>query len=290
MRRLLGLWIATSASLALAQEVTVDEIIRQVVARNDSQNTRCSSYTCQAVTQSIKFDKKMRPDEITTMRKQIYHNGKRVTEVISSIDKDGRLLSPEETAKKIREQNEDWEKKQRDPERAKKGSRENYVDPLGATAVSEYSYFLIAKHDSTIAIDTSGVAGAKANFDNSVARLRTIYVVQARPKQPSEKHLNATYLIDGLTFGVLRLEFAPSKMPSFVDTLHFRFDYAEWPRDDGTVNYFPQRFAMTGRAGFLFFKGRFGAVEEMTDYQCHAIVDSARFEQRYWYEAKEQTP
>ncbi len=267
----------------------VGEIIDRAIAAIERQDSLCGKYVNRATTRSIKYDKNMQPDEVLSMSKIIYHDGDRESELVLAIDKNGKPLSATEAAKRVRDKNEEWEEAQKNPDKKKKASRDNFVDPLTSEGRGQYSYFLVAERDSAISFDSAAVAGASDGevFDQSVQRLRTYYVIQARPLDPDERLLNATYWIDGESAGVLRTVFAPSKMPGFVDTLHFEMDYL--PQHlNGVTAYLPSRFEMKGKAGFLFFKGRFGVVEEFSEYRCDETIDEERFARRYWYEGQEE--
>lgn len=268
----------------------VDDIVDRAIAAIERQDSLCAKYSNRALTQSIKYDKNMQPDEITTMTKLCYHSGKRISEQILAMNKDGKPLAAEEIAKQARNKNEEWEKGQKDPEKRKKASRENFIDPLSRDGRPQYNYFLIETRDSAVAHDSAAVAGVRDGdiFDQTVQKLATVYVIQARPKTPDERRLNATYWIEANSAGILRTVFAPSKMPSFVDTLHFEMDYAKQLLAGATV-YLPSRFEMKGKAGFLFFKGRFGVIEEFSDYRCDDAIDESVFARRYWYRGEEES-
>ena len=264
----------------------VDEIIANTIARIERDKTLCPKYTNRVVAKSIKYDKKMNPDEITTMTKLAYHVNERISEQIYSIDKDGKQLTPKEIDERAKDQTEKWNDEHKDGKAKKSASRENFVDPLTTAGVGTYSFHLIETRDSVFSVVDAAVAGTKEIVDQSVQRLTTYYVVQARAITEDEKHLNATYWIDAKTYGLLRSEFAPSKMPSFVEMLEFRLDYQIAKNGDSTI-YFPQRFELKGKAGFLFFKGRFGVVEEYSDYQCVDVIDESLLSTRYFYRPEE---
>lgn len=268
----------------------VDDIVDRAITVIERQDSLCAMYTNHALTQSIKYNKNMQPDEITTMTKLCYHSGRRLSEQILAMNKNGKPLAAEEIAKQARNKNDEWEKGQKDPEKRKKASRENFVDPLTRDGRPHYNYFLIETRDSAIAHDSAAVAGAHDGdiFDQTVQKLATVYIIQARPKIPDERRLNATYWIEANDAAVLRTVFAPSKMPGFVDTLHFEMDYAE-QRLAGATVYLPSRFEMRGKAGFLIFKGRFGVIEEFSDYRCDDAIDESVFARRYWYRGEEKS-
>jgi hypothetical protein len=108
------------------------------------------------------------------------------------------------------------------------------------------------------------------------------YVVMARSKTLDSRHLNATYWIDVKTYGVLKTTFAPAKLPHFVDMLDFKMDYGV-VTDNDSILYLPMRFELKGKAGFLFFKGRFGVIEEYNSYQCDNAIADTLFNHRYFY-------
>lgn len=263
----------------------VEEIIRNAIAKLDADKQTCSTFTNSTVAQSIKYDKKMQPDEVTTMIKRSYHINKRIAEQIFSIEKNGKMLTPKEIEKKAVEQTKKWKDEHKEGADKRAASRENYVDPLTLEGIDAYGYHLIETRDSAFGIVTAAVAGTSEIIDQSVQKLTTYYIVQARAKIANEKHLNATYWIDAKTYGILRTEFAPSKMPSFVEMLDFQLDYEILQLGEKTL-YFPRRFELKGKAGFLFFKGRFGAIEEYSDYRCEDAIDASLMTTRYFYKAE----
>ena len=260
----------------------VEEIVKNVIAKIASDKQVCSTYVHSAIGKSIKYDKEMRPDEVTTLNKFVYHSGARLSEQVLSMDKDGKAQSEEEIRKKVAEQNEKWLDEQKEGKEKKAGSRDNYVDPLTEAGVSAYSYHLIETRDSTFTTVTSAVAGTKDIIDQSVQKLTTYYIIQARAKVEDDRHLNATYWVDAKTFGLLHSEFAPAKMPRFVEMLDFRMDYTIFRFGDADI-YFPQRFELKGKAGFWFMKGRFGKIEEYSDYRCQEAIDESLLKERYFY-------
>jgi hypothetical protein len=227
----------------------------------------------------------MHPDEITTMTKMAYHNGARMSEQVLSMEKDGKAQSDDEIRKKVAEQNEKWLDEQQEGKEKKAGSRDNYVDPLTEAGIPFYSYHLIETRDSTFTTVTSAVAGTQDIIDQSVQKLTTYYIIQARAKVEDDRHLNATYWIDARTYGLLHSEFKPAKMPRFVEMLDFQMDYTI-VRFGGTDIYFPLRFELKGKAGFWFMKGRFGKIEEYSDYRCEDAIDEALLRERYFYNSE----
>ncbi len=264
----------------------VEEIIRNAIAKLEADKQICSTYTNNTITQSIKYDKNMQPDEVTVMNKRSFHINKRIAEQIFSIEKDGKMMTPKEIEKRAEEQTKKWEDEHKEGGKARAASRENYVDPLTVAGIDTYSYHLIETRDSAFGVVSAAVAGTTEIIDQSVQKLTTYYVIQVLAKIADEKHLNATYWIDAKTFGVLRTEFTPSKMPRFVEMLDFQLDYEILQFGDSTL-YFPRRFELKGKAGFLFYKGRFGAIEEYSDYRCEDAIDESLFKTRYFYKPGE---
>ncbi len=265
---------------------SVEEIISNAISKLEADKQICSTYTNNTVTRSIKYDKNMQPDEVTVMNKRSYHLGKRIAEQIFSIEKDGKMMTPKEIEERAEEQTEKWQDEHKDGGKARAASRENYVDPLTVAGIDAYSYHLIETRDSALGVVSAAVAGTTEIIDQSVQKLTTCYVVQVLAKTADEKHLNATYWIDAKTFGILRTEFKPSKMPRFVEMLDFQLDYALLQYGESTL-YFPRRFELKGKAGFLFFKGRFGAIEEYSDYRCEDAIDESLLKTRYFYKPGE---
>ncbi len=252
----------------------VEEIVRNAIAKLEADKQICSTYTNNTITKSIKYDKNMQPDEVTVMNKRSFHINKRISEQIFSIEKDGKMMTPEQIEERAAEQTKKWNDEHKEGGKARAASRENYVDPLTVAGIDAYSYHLIETRDSAFGVVSAAVAGTTEIIDQSVQKLTTYYVIQVLAKVADEKHLNATYWIDAKTFGVLRTEFTPSKMPRFVEMLDFQLDYEILQFGDSTL-YFPRRFELKGKAGFLFFKGRFGAIEEYSDYRCEDAIDES---------------
>jgi len=288
--RILILALLTSLTTFLTANAAppVEEIIRNVISKLEADKQTCSTFTNSTVAKSIKYDKKMQPDEVTIMVKRSYHVNKRIAEQIFSIEKDGKKLTSKEIEERAEEQTKKWEDEHKEGADKRAASRENYVDPLTVEGIDTYSYHLIETRDSAFGVVTAAVAGTTEIIDQSVQKLTTYYIVQARAKVADEKHLNATYWIDAKTYGILRTEFAPSKMPSFVEMLDFQLDYEILQLGESTL-YFPRRFELKGKAGFLFFKGRFGAIEEYSDYRCEEAIDESLLKTRYFYKADEGT-
>ncbi|MGB5106829.1 MAG: hypothetical protein WBP42_08975, partial [Candidatus Zixiibacteriota bacterium] len=219
---------------------------------------------------------------VTTMTKMAYHVNERLSEQIFSIDKDGKAFSPKEIEELAEEQTEKWNDEHKDGKATKAGSRENFVDPLTTAGADMYSFHLTETRDSVFGVVDAAVAGTTEIVNQSVQKLTTYYVVQARAKTADEKRLNATYWIDAKTFGLLRSEFTPSKMPRFVEMLDFNLEYEMVKNGDSTI-YVPHRFELRGKAGFLFFKGRFGVIEEYSEYRCVDVIDESLLAARYFY-------
>ncbi len=264
----------------------VEEIISNAIAKLESDKQVCSTYTNNTVTKSIKYNKNMQPDEVTVMNKRSYHINKRISEQIFSIEKDGKLMTAEQIEERAAEQTKKWEDEHKEGGKARAASRENYVDPLTVAGIDTYSYHLIETRDSAFGVVSAAVAGTTEVVDQSVQRLTTYYIIQVLAKVADEKHLNATYWIDAKTYGVLRTEFKPSKMPRFVEMLDFQLDYEIIQHGNSTL-YFPRRFELKGKAGFLFFKGRFGAIEEYSDYRCQDAIDESLLKTRYFFKPGE---
>lgn len=264
----------------------VEEIVRNAISKLEADRQICSTYTNYTVTKSIKYDKNMQPDEVTVMNKRSFHINKRIAEQIFSIEKDGKMMTPEQIEERAAEQTKKWEDEHKEGGKARAASRENYVDPLSVAGIDAYSYHLIETRDSAFGVVSAAVAGTTEIVDQTVQKLTTYYVIQVLSKVADEKHLNATYWIDAKTFGVLRTEFTPSKMPRFVEMLEFQLDYEILQYGDSEV-YFPRRFELKGKAGFLFFKGRFGAIEEYSDYRCEDAIDESLLQTRYFYKPGE---
>lgn len=275
--------IATLLPLfSVAAAPSVDEIIKNTIARIETDKSLCPNYTNHVVAKSIKYDKNMVPDEVTTMIKLAYHAGDRMAEQIFSIEKDSAMYTPKQIAERAEEQTEKWNDEHKDGKAKKAASRENFVDPLTTVGADMYGFHLIETRDSVFGVVDAAVAGTSEIVDQSVQRLTTYYVVQARAKVADEKHLNATYWIDANTYGLLRSEFAPSEMPRFVEMLDFKLEYEMVKSGDATI-YVPHKFELKGKAGFLFFKGRFGVVEEYSDYRCVDAIDESLLAARYFY-------
>lgn len=264
----------------------VDEIVRSTIAKIESDKQACRQYSNDTIAKSIKYDKNMQPDEITIMTKRSYHVGDRIAEQILSIEKDTTMLTAKEIEKRAAEQTKKWEDEHREGKAKRAASQDNYVDPLTLDGIGAYSYHLIETRDSAFGVVSAAVAGTTEIIDQSVQKLTTYYVVQARAKVADEKHLNATYWIDAKSFGILRFEFTPSKLPRFVDMLDFQLDY-EMLRHGELTLYFPRRFELKGKAGFLFIKGRFGAIEEYSNYRCEDAIDESLLTTRYFYKPEE---
>ncbi len=264
----------------------VEEILSNTIAKIERDKQQCARYVHAAVTKSIKYDKKMLPDEVTTMTKRVYHLDERMSEQILTLEKDGELQSPDDIKKRVAEQNEKWNEEQKEGKGKKAASRDNYADPLSAANIGFYSYHLIETRDSSFVTVSAAVAGTNDIVDQSVQKLTTYYVVQARAKAADEKRLNATYWIDARTYGLLRSEFSPSKMPRFVEMLDFQLEYQIIQHGDSAM-YLPRRFELKGKAGFLFFKGRFGVIEEYSDYHCVEAIDESLLSQRYFFKPED---
>jgi hypothetical protein len=260
---------------------SAQDIIKAVIAKQERDKKHCDKYTNLATTNKIKYDKNMQPDEVTVTKRKVYFWGERTAEEILSIVEDGKPLPPEEIKKKVVDLNEKWLDEQRDKEK-KEGSKDNSVDPLTLDGMLEYDYYQIGKGDSSFAVVPSTIATAGGTVDRSVERLMSYYVVMARSKTLDSRHLNATYWIDAKTYGVLKTTFTPAKLPHFVDMLDFKMDYDVVTDNDSTL-YLPARFELKGKAGFLFFKGRFGVIEEYTSYQCDNTIADTLFNHRYFY-------
>jgi hypothetical protein len=257
------------------------EIIRSVIAKQARDKNHCDRYTNFATTNKIKYDRNMQPEETTLTRRQVFFWGDKTSEQILSIVEDGKPLPPAEIRKRVADLNEKWQDEQKDKEK-KEGSQDNFVDPLTTGGMADYDYYVIGRGDSTFAVVPSAIATAAGAVDQSVEKLMSYYVIQARSKEFDSRHLNATYWIDTKTSGVLRTTFAPAKLPHFVDMLDFSMDYGV-TTDRDSVLYLPKRFQLTGRAGFLFFKGRFGVIEEYSSYSCDSTLADSLFDHRYFY-------
>lgn len=257
------------------------DIIKAVIAKQERDKKHCEKYTNLATTNKIKYDKNMQPDDVTITKRKVYFWGERSSEEILSIVEDGEPLSSEEIQKKVADLNEKWQDEQKDKEK-KDGSKDNSVDPLTLDGMLEYNYHLIGKGDSSFAVVPTTIATTGGTVDQSVEKLMSYYVVMARSKTLDSRHLNATYWIDAKTYGVLKSTFTPAKLPRFVDMLDFNMDYSVVTANDSAL-YLPMRFELKGKAGFLFFKGRFGVIEEYTSYRCDDSIADTLFNHRYFY-------
>ncbi len=264
----------------LAQNPSPQDIIKSVIAKQEQDKKHCDKYTALATTNKIKYDKNMKPDETTITKRKMYVWGDRTSEEILSIEEDGKQLPPDEIKKRVADLNEKWQEEQKDKDK-QEGSKENFVDPMTIEGMAAYDYYLIGQGDSTFDVVPSTIATARGAVDQSVEKLMSYYVVMARSKTSDSRHLMATYWIDAKTFGVLRTTFAPAKLPHFVDMLDFQMDYAVVTDNDSTL-YLPKRFELKGKAGFLFFKGRFGVIEEYSSYTCDNSIADSLFDHRYF--------
>lgn len=283
--RLFALLVLIAISNTVLAAPTVEEIIKGAINKLEQDKKICSKVRYTALKKGIKYDKEMKPDGVTTTVKSVYQINERISEHILSMDKDGKPMTAKEIQKHIDEQNKNWLDEQKKGEK-KSASRENYVDPLTIEGMPTYSYHLVETRDSAFDVVAAAVAGTKEIIDQSINRLTTYYVVQARAIKADEKHLNATYWIDANTYGLIRSEFEPSDMPRFVDHIGFKMGYLAVRSGDNLL-YFPAKFEMTGKAGFLFMKGRFGVIEEYSGYQCDEAIDEADVAQRYMYTPEE---
>lgn len=272
--------LVTSTSYSQTKPPATD-IIKSVIAKQERDKKHCDKYTSLATTNKIKYDKNMQPDEVTITKRKVYFWGERTSEEILSIEEDGKLLPPKEIKEKVADLNKEWLDEQKGKEK-KEGSKDNSVDPLTLDDMLEYDYYLIGQGDSSIAVVPSTIATTGGTVDQSVEKLMSYYVVMARSKTLDSRHLNATYWIDAKTFGILRTTFAPAKLPRFVEMLDFKMDYGVVTDNDSTL-YMPMRFELKGKAGFLFFKGRFGVIEEYTSYRCDNEIADTLFNHRYFY-------
>jgi len=265
---------------------SAQDIVKAAIAKQERDKKHCEKYTTLAATNKIKYDKKMQPDEVTVTKRKVYFWGDRTSEEILSIVEDGKPLSPKEIKEKVADLNEKWQDEQRDKEK-KEGSKDNFVDPLTLEGMPEYDYYLISQGDSAFAEVPSTIATTGGTIDQTVEKLMSYYVVMARAKEIDSRHLTATYWIDVKTFGVLKTTFTPAKLPHFVDMLDFKMDYGVIVDSDSTL-YLPARFELRGKAGFLFFKGRFGVIEEYTSYECDNAIADTLFNKRYFYSGVNQ--
>ncbi len=260
---------------------SAQDIIKAVIAKQERDKKHCEKYTNLATTNKIKYDKNMQTDEVTITTRKVYFWGERTSEEILSIVEDGKPLPSKEIQEKVVDLNEKWQDEQKDKEKGE-GSKDNSVDPLTLDGMLEYDYYLIGKGDSSFAVVPSTIATTGGTIDQSVEKLMSYYVVMARSKTLDSRHLNATYWIDAKIYGVLKTTFAPAKLPRFVDMLDFKMDYGV-VTDSDSILYLPLRFELKGKAGFLFFKGRFGVIEEYTSYQCDSTIADTLFDHRYFY-------
>jgi hypothetical protein len=283
LRNLVPFLVALLVTSTIYSQTTppATDIIKSVIAKQERDKKHCDKYTSIATTNKIKYDKNMQPDEVTITKRKAYFWGERTSEEILSIEEDGKLLTPKEIKEKVADLNDEWLDEQKDKEK-KEGSKDNSVDPLTLDGMLEYDYYLIGQGDSSFAVVPSTIATTGGTVDQSVEKLMSYYVVMARSKTLDSRHLNATYWIDAKTSGVLRTTFAPAKLPRFVDLLDFKMDYGVVTDNDSTL-YLPMRFELKGKAGFLFFKGRFGVIEEYTSYQCDNAIADTLFNYRYFY-------
>lgn len=268
------------------QTPTAAEIVKSAIAKQERDRKCCEKYVHSAITTKIKYDKKMQADEQTITKRKVYTWGERSAEEILSIEEDGELLDSAQTAKQVADLNKEWQKAQEDKDKGE-GSKDNFVDPITLEGMSSYDYFLTGSGDSAFAVVPSAVTPVGANpaggaIDQSVEKLMSYYVVMARSKQEDSRYLNATYWIDAKSYGILRSVFAPAKLPHFVDMLDFRMDNQVVEMNDSLL-YVPSRFELKGKAGFLFFKGRFGVIEEYFAYRCEKALGESLFNKKYFY-------
>lgn len=275
-----------ATQFTFAQTPSAQDIIKEVIAKKERDQKHCEKYSYLATTNKIKYDKNMQPDEVTITKRKAYFWGDKTSEEIYSIEKEGKMLTPKEIREEVADLNEKWQDEQRDKEK-KEGSKDNSIDPLTLEGMADYDYYQIGKGDSSFAVMPSTVAATDGTVDRSVEKLMSYYVIMARSKMLDSRHLTATYWIDAKTFGVIRTTFTPAKLPRFVEMLDFQMDNGVVIDNDSTL-YLPRRFELKGKAGFLFFKGRFGVIEEYTSYQCENAIADTLFNQRYFYSSGTQ--
>jgi hypothetical protein len=275
--------VALFAAHSLFAQTTpsAQDIVKAVIAKKESDKKHCEKHSYLATTNKIKYNKQMQPDEVTITKRKAYFWGDKTAEEIFSIEKEGEMLTPDKIREEVAELNEKWLDEQKDKEK-KEGSEDNSVDPLTLEGMAEYDYYQIGKGDSSFAVVPSTVATAGGPVDQSIEKLMSYCVIMARSKTLDSRHLNATYWIDAKTYGVIRTEFTPAKLPHFVEMLDFQMDNGVIVDNDSTL-YLPRRFELKGKAGFLFFKGRFGVIEEYGSYKCENAIADSLFNQRYFY-------
>lgn len=283
--RLLALTVLLLASTAGgAAAPTAADIIKSAIAKQDRDKKHCEKYVSFATTTKIKYDKQMQPEERTITKRIIYNWGERSSEEILSIEEEGKLLDSAAIMEKLADLNKEWRKSQEKKDKGE-GSKDNFVDPITPEGMPSYDYYLTGTGDSTFAVVPSAVTPVGTNLgaiDQSVEKLMSYYVVMARSKKEDSRYLNATYWIDAKTYGILRTVFTPAKLPHFVDILDFRTEN-QVVRIDDSLLYVPQRFELTGKAGFLFFKGRFGVIEEYSAYHCDPSLGKSLFDKKYFH-------
>lgn len=245
------LTICCSAPLVSAQEITDEEILERVAERVAAY-PELKNMEALATATVLNMDKKWQPKKTTLVEKIVrVEDGLRSEEVLSA-QETSKGRTEDVTAEYVKDALN--QKKKAEKRRAKQGAEDEddgggrrdftmeQMFPFSPERRAEYEY---------------------ARKDTSYVGRRSVYVIEARAKVPSDERVDGLFYIDKQTFDVLQAEVHFSKNPKMVKRFEMEAQFKVLPEGYLVM----ERSLIRIHVGLVVKSIRVEAREEYRDYK-----------------------